>query len=70
MRLNWSSSTKKEKKDSDKLWHSDFWHFSIAWFRMFVDLPIILFLLKSAIFHTIKLPFDAKVAEKFLNGIY
>ena len=25
---------------------------------------------KSAIFHSIKPPFDAKVAEKFLNGIY
>ena len=24
---------------------------------------------KSAIFHSIKLPFDAEVAEKFLNGI-
>ena len=28
------------------------------------------FLWKSAIFHSIKLPFDAEVAEKFLNGIY
>ena len=25
---------------------------------------------KSAIFHLIKLPFDAEVAEKILNGIY
>ena len=24
----------------------------------------------SAIYHIIKLPFDAKVTEKFLNGIY
>ena len=30
----------------------------------------IFFLWKSAIFHSIKPPFDAKVAEKFLNGIY
>ena len=28
------------------------------------------FLWKSAIFHSIKPPFDAEVAEKFLNGIY
>ena len=26
--------------------------------------------LPSAIFHSIKLPFDAEVAEKILNGIY
>ena len=29
----------------------------------------IFFLWKSAIFHSIKLPFDAEVAEKILNGI-
>ena len=29
-----------------------------------------IFLWKSAIFHSIKLPFDVEVAEKFLNGIY
>ena len=29
-----------------------------------------IFLWKSAIFHSIKPPFDAEVAEKFLNGIY
>ena len=29
----------------------------------------IFFLWKSATFHPIKLPIDAKVAEKFLNGI-
>ena len=28
------------------------------------------FLWKNAIFHSIKPPFDAEVAEKFLNGIY
>ena len=28
------------------------------------------FLWKSAIFHSIKLPFDAEVAEKILNAIY
>ena len=28
------------------------------------------FLWKSAILHSIKPPFDAEVAEKFLNGIY
>ena len=30
----------------------------------------IFFLWKSVIFHSIKLPFDAEVAEKILNGIY
>ena len=29
-----------------------------------------IFLWKSAIFHSIKLPFDAEVAEKILNVIY
>ena len=28
------------------------------------------FMWKSAIFHSIKPPFDAEVAKKFLNGIY
>ena len=35
----------------------------------FFDLSISLFIWKSAIFHSSKLPFDAEVAEKFLNGI-
>ena len=29
-----------------------------------------IFLLKSAIYHSIKLPFDVEVAEKILNVIY
>ena len=36
---------------------------------MYVDLPKKI-LMKSATFHSIKPPFDAEVAEKFLNGIY
>ena len=43
---------------------------SLLWFRVDVDLTKNFFLRKSAIFHSIKLPFDAEVAEKFLNGIY
>ena len=43
--------------------------FSIAWFRVDVDLTNF-FLWKSAIYHSIKLPFDAEVAEKILNFIY
>ena len=42
------------------------WHFSITWFRVDVDL-IKYFLWKSVIFHSIKLPFDAKVAGKNLK---
>ena len=38
-------------------------------FRTFVDLPKC-FLWKSDIYHSIKLPFDVEVAEKFLNGVY
>ena len=30
----------------------------------------VLLLWKSAIYHSIKLPFDVEVAEKFLSGIY
>jgi hypothetical protein len=39
---------------------------------MYVDLPKIYLYEKVlfSIYHSIKLPFDAKVAEKFLNGIY
>ena len=36
---------------------------------MYVDLPKKIFY-EKAIFHSIKPPFDAEVAEKFLNGIY
>ena len=37
---------------------------------MEVDLPKVVFLRKSAIFRSSKLPFDAEDAEKFWNGIY
>ena len=63
-------------KDSKNFWHRKLtlkvrnWHFSIAWFRTYVDLPKKLLRWKSAIYHSIKLPFDVQVAEKFLNGIY
>ena len=64
------SNEKKKWKDSDNFWHRKLtlkvinWHFSIAWFRTYVDLS------KSAIYHSIKLPFDVEVAEKSLNDIY
>ena len=51
------------------LWKSEigiFWWLDLE--RTYVDLSKI-FLWKSAIYHSIKLPFDAKVAEKFLNVI-
>ena len=55
--------------------------FSIATCQTYVDLPKMFFnekfrvsvldtnSRKSAIFHSIKLPFEAEVAEKLLNGI-
>ena len=67
-----------KKKEMRKIWiifdiENWFWksEINIFWLR---DLEQILvwqkfFLWKSAIFHSIKLPFDAEVAEKFLNGI-
>ena len=45
------------------------WHFLIVCFKADVDLTK-LFLLKSAMFHSIRLPFDAEVDEIFLNVIY
>ena len=41
--------------------------FSITWFKAEVDLTKFIFLWKSAIFHSIKLSFDAEVAEKSLS---
>ena len=41
--------------------------FSIATCQTYVDLPNFFFLWKSAIFHSIKPPFDAEVAEKNLE---
>ena len=58
------------EKDYDNFWHRKLflkvrnWLFSMAWFR--VDKKN---LWKSAIFHSIKPPFDAEVDEKFLNVI-
>ena len=74
--LNWYSSMKKKiEKDSDNFWHSNLtlkvrnWQFSITWFRVGVDLPDFFFYgkRKSAIFHSIKLPFDVQAAEKNLT---
>ena len=73
MFLNWYSSMKKSKKDSKNVWHRKLtfkvrnWHFLIGWFTADVDLKKKLW--KSAIFHSIKLPFDAEVDEKVLNVI-
>ena len=44
------------------------WHFSTAWFRADVDLTKEK-LWKSGFVHSIKLPFDAEVDEKFWNVI-
>ena len=43
-----------------------FWLLNLEY--TYVDLPNF-FLWKSAIYHSIKLPFDAEGDEKFLNGI-
>ena len=66
--LNWYSSMNKIRKIGS-FWHRKLtlkvrnWHFSIAWFRVDIDLT------KIAIFHSIKLLFDAEVDEEFLNVI-
>ena len=73
MSLNWYSSMKKNWKDSDDFWHRKLTlkvrnqDFLIATCQTYVDLPKNFFSWKSAIFHSIKLPFDAKVAEKNLK---
>ena len=57
-------------KDSDNFWHRKLTlkirhrHFLITWSTKK------LLRWKSTIYHSIKLPFDVEVAEKFLNGIY
>ena len=67
---------KKIDEDSDNFWHRKLTlkvrncHFSIAWFRAEVDLTKKFVLWKSAIFHSIILPFDEQFAEKILNVIY
>ena len=74
MILKWCSSMKKNRKDSDNLWH---WKLtlkiSIGTFPI-LDLElswstIKLLRWKRAIYHSIKLPFDVEVAEEILNGI-
>ena len=73
--LNWYSSMKKEMRKipiifdiENWLWKSDIGIFQL------LDLEQMLiwqfFLWKIAIFHPIKLPFDAEAAEKFLKVIY
>ena len=63
---------KKIEKDSDNFWHKKLtskvrnWHFSIDWFRADVDLTKKKLWI-SAICHSIKPPFEAKVAEKIFN---
>ena len=73
--LNWYSSMKKRLRKifdiENWLWKSE-----IGIFRSLDDdypsSPWIIwhFFFQSAIFHSMKLPFDAEVDEKFLNGIY
>ena len=52
------------------LWKSEIRIFQSPPAKRTFNLPKKMFLSKSAIFHSIKLPFDAEVAEKILNGIY
>ena len=73
MPLNWYYSIKTIEKDLDNIWRRKLtlkvrnWHSLIAWFRADVDLTKKTFLWKSAIFHSIKLPLDAEIDEKFLK---
>ena len=73
--LKWYFSIKKNLKDVDNYWPKKLtlkvinWHFSISWFRTYIDLPKKVVRWKGAIYYSLKLPFDVEVAEKFLNGI-
>ena len=67
------NSMKKKLRMIPIIFDIENWKSEIDNFRS-LDLERVLiyqnfFLWKSAIFHSIKLPFDAEVAEKFLNGI-
>ena len=74
--LNWYSSMKNKLR---KIWiivDVENWHWK-SWIGNFwsLDLGRVLiyqkiFFEKVPIFHSIKLPFDAEVDEKFLNVIY
>ena len=70
----YSSMKKKKEKDSDNFWHRKLTlkvrnqDFSTATCQTYVDLPKKIW--RSAIFHSIKLPFDVEDAEKIFNGIY
>ena len=72
MPLSWYSSMKKNirKIRTNFDMESWLWKSEIGIFRSlnFVDLPRI-FLMKCAIFHPMKLQFDAEAAEKFLKVI-
>ncbi len=51
------------------LWKSEISIFQSPPAKRMLFCQFLIFLWKSAIFHSIKPPFDAEVAEKFLNGI-
>ena len=77
MPLNWYSSMQKKIRKirtifdiENWLWKWEIGLFSITWFRADVDLPRKFFIWKSAIFHPIKLPFDAEAAEKFWSYLF
>ena len=74
--VNWYSSMKKKLRKIRIIFGIEnwLWKSEIGNFRS-LDLERVLiyqnfFLWKSAIFHSIKLPFDAKADEIFLNVIY
>ena len=76
MPLNWYSSMKKKIRKIRTIFDIEnwLWKSEIGIFRTFnleqtLIYPIFFFW-KSAIFHPIKLPFDAEAAEKFLKVIY
>ena len=72
MPLNWYSSMKKNKneKDSDNFWHRKLTLKVKDCLFLSLDLTKYFLLWESAIFHSIKLPFDAQVVQKILNVIY
>ena len=69
--LNWYSSMKKKiEKDSDNFWHRKLtlkvrnWHFSIAWFRLDVDLIKFFFYEKVLFFTQLSYHLMCRVLKK------
>ena len=70
MPLKWYSSMKKNFGKIRIIFDIEnwLWKSGIGTFQP-LDLERTLIYQKTAIYHSIKLPFDVDVAEKFLNGI-